>query len=302
MKLGVVLPYIEMGTDPVVIRDYAQAIEDMGYDHLTVADHVIGANPETHELWGPYTHESQFHEPLVFLGFLAAVTKTIELATGIVIAPQRQTALLAKQTAEVDVLSGGRLRLGLGIGWNHVEYEALGEDFTTRGKKLDEQIELLRHLWTNELVTFEGKWDKITDAGINPLPIQQPIPIWMGGWADPMLRRIARSGDGWLALFRPDDSRETIDKLHRYVAEAGRNINEVGIEAWVTVNNSQVLAGLNQKPEDKLLRSPEQWCEEVAEWLELGATHLSCWTMSSDLTIDEHIDAARRFKEAVDSM
>ena len=303
MKIGAVLPFTEIGTDPAVIRDYAQAIEGMGYDHLIVADHVLGANPATHNLWGPYTHEYQFHEPFVIMGFLAAITKTIELGTGIVIAPQRQTALLAKQAAEVDVLSGGRLRLGLGVGWNQVEYEALGEDFTTRGKKLDEQIDLLRQLWANELITYEGKWDKVIDAGINPLPIQQPMPIWLGGWADAMIKRIARVGDGWFAFFKPDDSgKEMISKLNRYTEEAGRDISEIGIEAWITVNNSQVLSGVNQKPEDKLLRSPDEWCEEITQWKALGATHLSCWTMYSDLTIEEHIDVARRFKEAVDGM
>jgi len=303
MKIGAVLPFTEIGTDPVIIRDYAQAIEGLGYDHIVVADHVLGANPKTHELWGPYTDKSMFHEPFVFMGFLAAITETIELATGIVIAPQRQTALLAKQAAEVDVLSGGRLRLGLGVGWNQVEYEALGEDFTTRGKKMDEQMELLRALWANDLVTFDGEWDKITDAGINPLPVQQPLPIWLGGWADPMIKRIAQKSDGWFAFFKPDDEgKEMLGKLHQYADEAGRDIAEIGIEAWVTVNNSQVLSGVNQRPEDTLLRSPDEWCEEIAAWKALGATHLSCWTMYSNLSVDEHIDVARRFKEAVDGM
>lgn len=303
MKVGAIFPITEIGTDPIAIRDYAQAIEELGYDHLVVFDHVLGADPTKHELWGPYTHEFQFHEPFVLMGYLAAITKTIELATGIVIAPQRQTALLAKQAAEVDVLSGGRLRLGIGIGWNQVEYEALGQDFTTRGRRVEEQMELMRLLWANDLVTFDGEWDKITDAGINPLPVQQPMPIWMGGWADAMIKRIARIGDGWFAFFKPDDAgKRMIEKLHGYAREAGRDPAEIGIESWVTVNNAQVLAGWNQKPEDKLLRSPDEWCEEVAGYKALGATHIGCWTMYADLTPDQHIDVARRFKEAVDGM
>ena len=303
MKVGAIFPITEIGTDPVAIRDYTQAIEELGYDHLVVFDHVLGADPTKHELWGPYTHEFQFHEPFVLMGYLAAITKTIELATGIVIAPQRQTALLAKQAAEVDVLSGGRLRLGIGIGWNQVEYEALGQDFTTRGRRVEEQMELMRLLWANDLVTFDGEWDKITDAGINPLPVQQPMPIWMGGWADAMIKRIARIGDGWFAFFKPDDEgKRMIEKLHGYAREAGRDPAEIGIESWVTVNNAQVLAGRNQKPEDKLLRSPDEWCEEVAGYKALGATHIGCWTMYADFTPDQHIDAARRFKEAVDGM
>lgn len=303
MKVGAIFPITEIGTDPTAVRDYTQAIEELGYDHLVVFDHVLGADPSKHELWGPYTHEFQFHEPFVLMGYLAAITKTIELATGIVIAPQRQTALLAKQAAEVDVLSGGRLRLGLGIGWNQVEYEGLGQDFSTRGKRIEEQMELMRLLWSNELITFNGKWDKITDAGINPLPVQQPMPIWMGGWADAMIKRIARIGDGWFAFFKPDDEgKRMIEKLHEYATEAGRDPAGIGIESWVTVNNAQVLAGWNQKPEDKLLRSPDEWCEEVAAYQALGSTHIACWTMYADLTPDQHIDVARRFKEAVDGM
>jgi probable F420-dependent oxidoreductase len=303
MKSGVIFPITEIGTDPVVIRDYAQAVEEMGYDHVVVFDHVLGANPASHELWGPYTHEYQFHEPFVLMGYLAAVTKTIELATGIIIAPQRQTALLAKQAAEVDILSGGRLRLGLGIGWNQVEYEGLGQDFNTRGKRIEEQMELMRQLWANDLITFDGKWDKITDAGINPLPIQKSMPIWMGGWADAMIKRIARIGDGWFAFFKPDDTgKRMIEKLHQYAGEAGRDPSAIGIESWVTVNNAQVLNGWNQKPEDKILRSPDEWCEEVAAYQALGATHIGCWTMYADFTPDQHIDAARRFKEAIDGM
>jgi probable F420-dependent oxidoreductase len=303
MRKGAIFPITEIGTDPVAIRDYAQAIEAMGYDHLVVFDHVLGANPAHHKLSGPYTHEFQFHEPFVLLGFLAAATKKLELATGIVILPQRQTALVAKQAAEVDVLSGGRLRLGVGIGWNQVEYEALGQDFATRGQRVEEQIILLRELWSKDLVDFDGRWDKIVQAGINPLPIQQPMPIWMGGWADAMVKRIARIADGWFAFFKPDDAgKHMIEKLHRYAREAGRDPADIGIEAWVTVNNASVMAGKKQKPQDIALRSPDAWCEEINAWKALGASHLACWTMYAGLSVDQHIEVARRFKVAADSV
>lgn len=303
MRKGAIFPITEIGTDPVAIRDYAQAIEDMGYDHIVVFDHVLGANANHHELWGPYTHEFQFHEPFVLLGYLAAATRRLELATGILILPQRQTALVAKQAAEVDILSGGRLRLGVGAGWNHVEYEALGQDFHTRGKRMDEQVALLRELWSKDLVDFDGRWDKVTQAGINPLPLQQPMPLWMGGWADPMIRRIARLADGWFTLFPPDDNgRRQIDKLHGYAREVGRDPAAIGIEAWVILNNASVLAGRNQKPEDIPLRSADAWCAEIEAWKGLGATHIGCWTMYANLSVDQHIDAARRFKEAADSV
>ncbi|MFZ5655202.1 MAG: LLM class F420-dependent oxidoreductase [Pseudomonadota bacterium] len=303
MRKGAIFPITEIGTDPIAIRDYAQAIEAMGYDHIVVFDHVLGANPERHQLWGPYTHEFQFHEPFVLLGYLAAVTRALELATGIVILPQRQTALVAKQAAEVDILSGGRLRLGVGAGWNQVEYEALGQDFHTRGQRMDEQVALLRELWSKDLVDFDGRWHKVTQAGINPLPVQQPIPLWMGGWADPMIRRIARLADGWFAFFRPDDNgRQQLDKLHRYAREAGRDPAAIGIEAWIILNNASVLAGKNQKPEDIPLRSPDAWCAEIEAWKGLGATHVACWTMYANLSVDQHIETARRFKEAADSV
>ena len=199
MKLGVTFPQTEIGTDPGAIREFAQAVEGLGFNHLLVYDHVLGADTSHYKDWsGTYTKEDMFHEPFVLYGYLAAVTSSIELTTGIIILPQRQTALVAKQAAEVDVLSGGRLRLGIGIGWNHVEFEALGQDFHVRGKRSEEQIELMRQLWTNEAVTFNGKWDKITAAGLNPLPVQRPIPIWLGGSSEQVLKRVATLSDGWI--------------------------------------------------------------------------------------------------------
>src|SRR2546421_9219058 len=207
MHYGVVFPQIEFGNDIQAIKDYAQTAEALGYDYLLVYDHVLGAHPNREpKLTGPYTHEHPFHEPMVLFGFLAGVTTRLQLTTGIVILPQRQTVLVAKQAAEIDVLSGGRLRLGIGLGWNYVEYEALGENFKNRGIRVEEQIAVLRKLWTEPLVNFHGTYHVINNAGLTPLPVQRPIPIWFGGSAEPALRRAARLGDGWMPAGRkPED-------------------------------------------------------------------------------------------------
>ena len=289
MRRGVVFPQTEIGTDPVAVRDYAQAAEALGYDHLIAFDHVVGANASSRPGWsGAYQHTDMFHEPFVLFGYLAGVTQRIGLVTGIIILPQRQTVLVAKQAASVDVISGGRLRLGIGIGWNDVEYEALGENFHNRGQRSEEQIEVLRALWTQELVTYDGRWHKITDVGLNPLPVQRPIPIWFGGRAEPVLRRIARLGDGWFPLFRPGDhGRALIDKMRVYAREEGRDPSSIGIESWVAIRN----------------RPPEEWVRDVTAWKELGATNISVSTMGAGLASpDGHIDAIRRFKEATDGL
>src|SRR5689334_16671667 len=233
MKIGVVLPQTEIGNDPGAIKAYAEAVEDMGFTHVLVFDHVLGANPERPGGWkGPYTYRHAFHEPFVLFGFLAAVTRRVELVTGVVILPQRQTALVAKQAAAVDVLSGGRLRLGVGVGWNAVEYQALGEDFGNRGARIEEQIALLRALWGEAAISFQGRWHTVEDAGINPLPAQRRIPIWIGGAADVVLRRVARIGDGWFPQMSPNDhARALMESLRGYIREAGREESAVGIEA-----------------------------------------------------------------------
>ena len=207
MEFGVFFPQLEIGADPVVTRDFVQAVEGLGYSHLMVGDHPLGVDPTSHPGLGQrYSLEDSFPEPLVLLGYIAAVTKQIDLVTSVVILPQRQTALVAKQAAQVDVLSGGRLRLGVGVGWNKVEYEALGQDFHSRGRRQEEQIALLRSLWTQPVVTFQGTWDRVTGVGLNPLPVQRPIPIWLGGEADVVLRRIARLADGWIRNSLPDEA------------------------------------------------------------------------------------------------
>ena len=289
MKVGVVFPQTEIGADPSGVRDYAQAAEALGYDHLLAFDHVIGANAGSRPGWsGAYQHTNLFHEPFVLFGYLAGVTERIELVTGVIILPQRQTVLVAKQTAAVDVLSGGRLRLGIGVGWNAVEYEALGENFHDRGRRSEEQIELMRRLWTEELVTYEGRWHKVTDAGLNPLPVQRPIPVWFGGRAPQTIRRIAETGDGWFPLFPPNDEGQSlIEDMRSQARAAGRDPSDIGIESWVSIGD----------------RSPDEWVQSVNRWKELGATHISVNTMNAGLSSpDAHIDAIRRFKEAVGDM
>lgn len=285
MKIGVVLPQTEIGADPAGVRDYAQAVEEMGYTHILAYDHVLGASIENRPDWrGSYDSNDMFHEPLVLFGYLAGLTQHVELVTGILILPQRQTALVAKQAAEVDILSGGRLRLGVGIGWNQVEYESLGEDFHTRGRRMEEQIELLRLLWTQPVVDFKGKWDTIPQAGLNPLPVQRPIPIWIGASVEAALERVGRLGDGWFPQMPPNDkARELLEKLREYTAQAGRDPKAMGIEARLT------LRGL----------TPDGWKEQVEGWRNLGATHISVNTMGMELKgVASHIDMLRRFRES----
>lgn len=288
MQLGAIFPQTEIGADPVAVRDFAQAAEGLGYEDLLAFDHVLGADISKRAGWNrPYTHTDMFHEPFVLFGYLAGVTENIQLTTGILILPQRQTALVAKQAAEVDLLTGGRLRLGIGIGWNDVEYEALGENFHNRGRRCEEQIALLRSLWTQEVVNFAGRYHRVTDAGINPLPVQRPIPIWFGGGAESVVRRIGRLGDGWFPQFQPDSAgREMIARMRNYAKEAGRDPMSIGIEGRTNIANG----------------NPDTWNKIGAAWDEAGATHFSVNTMRAGLKgPGQHIDAIRRFKEAVTS-
>ena len=287
-RYGVVFPQTSIGTDPTAVRDFAQAVEELGYDHILVYDHVLGAGADSRPGWsGTYRHTDMFHEVFVLFGYLAAVTARVELATGILILPQRQTALVAKQAATLDVLSGGRFRLGVGVGWNSVEYEALGRDFTDRGRRADEQVDVLKRLWTRELVTYEGKWHRITDAGLNPMPVQRPIPLWFGGIADPVLRRIGRLGDGWIV---PSYDRSPLERHHAALAqirsqarEAGRDPGEIGVEKVFGFTTGW----------------PADWARVVRAWELFGATHVSISTMEDPKfdSLDAHIDAIRQFRE-----
>lgn len=284
MKLGVVFPQTEIGADPAVIKDYAQTVEGLGYDYLLAFDHVLGANPNRPGGWkGVYAYTDAFHEPFVLFGYLAGVTQKLELATGVIILPQRQTALVAKQAAQVDVLSGGRLRLGVGLGWNEVEYEALDANFHNRGKRSAEQVALLRELWSQELVIFKGQYHTVNDAGLKPMPVQRPIPIWFGGGSEPSLKRMARLADGWMSSSRlPDANLEgMLARLRGYIAEAGRNPAEFGLDPWITIAQRPVA----------------EWERLAARWRELGATHLGINTMRAGFTsIQEHLAAIRQFK------
>jgi probable F420-dependent oxidoreductase len=286
MQIGVVFPQTEIGASPAAVRDYIQAAEGLGYAHALVFDHVLGADARRYTDWnGPYSHLDMFHEPFVLFGYLAALTRQLELVTGVIILGQRQTALVAKQAAEVDVLTGGRLRLGVGIGWNQVEYEALGTNFHDRGRRSEEQIAVIRALWTQEVVNFKGRWHQITDAGLNPLPVQRPIPIWLGGRAEAVVKRVGRIADGWFPQFPPDKAGEDIlNRMRHYAREAERDPSTIGIEGRIS------FAGGNA----------DMWAQAAEAWQKLGATHLSVNTMRAGLSSpDEHIKAIRQFKEAL---
>ena len=282
MRIGVVFPQTEIGADPFYIKDYGQAAEELGFAHILAYDHVVGANPASRPNWrAPYSCLDMFHEPMVLFSYLAGVTKRIEFCPGVMILPQRQTVLVGKQAAALDILSSGRLRLGVGIGWNPVEYEALGENFNNRGRRSEEQIEVLRQLWTAPTVTFNGRWHKITDAGINPLPVQRPIPIWFGGSDERVLARLARLGDGWFPLVGPDDKcRAMIDTIRNYAKQAGREPQAIGIEGRIAYGQG----------------APDAWHKDLVAWQNLGATHVSFNAMKSGLTSPSaHIEALRHF-------
>ena len=293
MKTGAVFPQTEIGSDPAAVRDYVQAVEELGYAHMMVYDHVLGADTSHHANWeGSYTSESMFPEPFVLFGYLAGITTKIELVTAVLILGQRQTALVAKQAAEVDLLTGGRLRLGVGVGWNHVEYEALNQEFGNRGQRYAEQIKLLREFWTQEVVEFEGQYHKVDHAGVNPQPVQRPIPIWMGAGAranpvptDRVLRRVARLADGWFPQMQPtNDARSTVERLKKFADEAGRDAAEIGMEPRINLGDGD----------------PEFWQEQARVWEDMGATHISVNTMRSGLdSPQDHINAIQQFKEVI---
>jgi probable F420-dependent oxidoreductase len=286
MKIGVVFPQTEFGNDPVAIRDYAQTAEALGYTHVLAYDHILGANPNRPGGWrGPYTYQTPFHEPFVLFGFMAGATQTIAFVTGIIILPQRETAVVAKQAATLDVLSNGRFRLGIGIGWNEVEYIALNQNFKTRGKRIEEQVEVLNLLWQQELITYQGRWHNIPDAGLNPLPVQRPIPIWFGGHADAVLRRIAQGGAGWLPNYRDAaQAKPEIEKLAGLLAENGRSLTDIGIEFRQSYGDG----------------NPHTWQKTIAAWQNVGATHMSLNTMGLGFnTPQQHLHAITHFAQHI---
>ena len=287
MKLGLSFPQTEIGTDPVKIKDFIQTAEGLGYDFITFVDHVLGEEaPRGASFAGNYTRDYMFHEVMVLMGYAAAVTKTIGLGTAVMILPQRQAVLVAKQAAEVDLLSGGRMRLGVGLGWNKVEYDGLGMSFKNRAKRFSEQIEVMRELWSNRVVEYKGEFHSFDSAGINPEPIQRPIPVWIGAMKDVAVRRAARIGDGWFMYPRQkpsDDAHEMISIYRQAAAEAGREPDSLGINATVFANQ-----GLG----------PDEWRSIMEKWKEMGVNEFTFRTAESDLKNSEaHMNAIKEMAE-----
>jgi len=277
MRVGVTFPQTELGGDVGALRAYGQGVEELGFTHVLAYDHVVGADPAVHTDWnGPYDVDTTFHEPFVMFGYLAAAAPKLDLVTGIIIVPQRQTALVAKQAAEVDLLTNGRFRLGVGIGWNAVEYETLGEDFHNRGKRSEEQIELMRLLWTQRSVTFEGNYHRVTGAGLAPLPVQQPIPVWIGAASKRAFQRVGRVADGWFPMVAPgsglDYARSIVDEA---ATAAGRDPASLGMEGRVDWRGDV-----------------DAISSDLAAWADAGASHVSVNTMGAGLDgVDEHLAA-----------
>ncbi len=285
MHFGAVFPHNEIGTDPGAIRAYARGVEALGATHLLIYDHVLGADPARPGGWrGPYDKDVAFHEPMTTFAFLAAVTERIELGTAVLILPQRQTALVAKQAAELAILSDNRFRLGVGTGWNEVEYEALNEDFTSRGRRQAEQVELLRRLWSEDTFTFDGRFHRVSAAGINPRP-SRPVPIWFGGSAPALLERCARLGDGWIPLMGPNEAaRECLDTIRRHRETSGASLDGFGVQA-----QAQYRGG-----------DPDRWRSHAGHWRELGATHLAIATHNAGPTdVDGHLARVEEYLKAV---
>jgi probable F420-dependent oxidoreductase len=284
MKFGVVFPQIEVSQDPDALPSIALAVEQLGYDSLLFYDHVVGADHADREppLRGPYTERDPFHDPFVAMGFVAAITSRIELATGVLILPQRQTVLVAQQAADVDLLSHERLRLGVGTGWNWVEYHALGQQFATRGRRLSEQVPLLRRLWAEQLVTFSGEFDQIERGCINPRP-RRPIPVWFGGFGEAAFRRAARLGDGFSFAGDADSALEGLETVRGMLAEEGRDPSQFGCELILT-----------------RARTAAEVVETASKWAEVGGTHVSILTMKVGLADHRaHVDHLSEVRAAI---
>ena len=282
MKIGIVYPQIELGGSPDAVRQIGLAVEELGFNHILFYDHVVGAVHEGRKpkLWGPYTDADPFHDPFVALGYLAGITQRIELASGVLILPQRQTVLVAKQACDVDLLSGERLRLGVGTGWNYVEYDALGQDFASRGKRMDEQIEFMRALWTQDLLTFEGEFDSIDRANINPRP-NRSIPIWIGGFSEPAFRRGGKLGDGFIFAGAIDASGgptlgvlDAWKRVQKHLADNGRTTENFGADFVMLAE-----------------RGVEAAADTIKRWEDAGGTHASVVTMGMGFdTTQAHLD------------
>jgi probable F420-dependent oxidoreductase len=294
MKLGISLPLTDIHGEPDTVRDFAQAAEGLGYHHLMAPDHVLGVNVASRPDWGNRnTSQDYFHDPFVLFGFLSACTRKIEFSTQVLILAQRQTALVAKQAASLDVLSGGRFRFGIGVGWNPVEFVGLNENFNNRGKRSEEQVEVMQALWAQPHVTLKGQWHTIDDAGINPMPARRSIPLWFGGHVDATLRRIAKWGDGWMMLAHPrgKEAEAAFAKLRSYVKEAGRDADKVGLEVWVSTADG----------------GPADWRDEFKYWKSAGVTHVTLNSTHNrgphkriaGRTMSDHLAAMKQYHAAV---
>ncbi|MBV8889634.1 MAG: LLM class F420-dependent oxidoreductase [Alphaproteobacteria bacterium] len=292
MQLGALLPLGDIGGDPAVVREYAQTAEAIGYDFIEAPDHVVGANPAS-QSGSDRISDGLYHDPFVLFGYLAGCTEKLGFSTGVLILPQRQTALVAKQAACLDVLCGGRFRLGIGVGWNEVEFTALNEDFHNRGRRSEEQVEVMQQLWASPHVRYEGRWHKIDDAGINPRPASGRVPVWYGGHHERTLPRIAKYGDGWMPnAYPPDESAlEVFARLRGMIEAEGRNPADVGIEVWVSMGTGD----------------EDEWRRDAEFWNKAGASHL-CLTTTFNRRhhhripghgMADHLAALRRYHAAV---
>lgn len=280
MKLGIVFPQTEIGAAPIVIRDFTQASEALGFDYFLAYDHILGANPAAYpDQKFIYTHDSMFHEPLILFSYLAALTQKIEFVTGILVLPQRNAALVAKQAVQLSLMSGGRFRLGVGAGWNKAEMEAIGDEFGNRGKRMDEQIQVIQALFTDRLVQFSGQYHTLRDVGLNPMPPHH-IPLWFGGYADSVLERAAKFGDGWMPATFPDDELPlAIAKVKALVTQAGRDAASFGIDAQLA---------LTRHPRDR-------WPALLESWSQMGVSHLRLTSLYMNYTPAQHLKAMEDF-------
>jgi len=285
MQIGAVFPHNEIGTDPGAIKAYAQGVEAMGITHLLIYDHVLGADPDREGGFrGPYDKDVAFHEPFTTFAFIAGVTDKIDLITTVMILPQRQTVLAAKQAAEVALLSNNRFKLGIGVGWNELEYVGLNETFNNRGRRQEEQVDVMRKLWSEDSLDYTGEYHRIDKASINPRP-SKTIPIWFGGSAPALLDRVARLGDGWIPLMGANDkAKACIDTIKQTREAAGLSFDNFGIQA-----QAQYAGG-----------SPERWCKHAEAWREMGCTHLAIATHNAGPTnVDGHLARIGEYQQAL---
>ncbi|MGE0669067.1 MAG: LLM class F420-dependent oxidoreductase [Sphingomonadales bacterium] len=296
MLIGASFPSVEIGNDPAAIRDFAQGVEELGFDYMTTTDHVLGVDPKGDpKIFAPYKLSDAFHEPFVLYGFIAACTRRIGLATGILILPQRQAVLVAKQAAEVDVLSQGRLRLGIGVGWQAMEFEALGMDWHTRGRRSEEQVEIMRALWMNRTTTFEGKYHRMAEGGLNPNSVQKPIPVWFGGMSDAVADRVGRIGDGWIPIGTPEQLKPQMEIMYNAAETAGRDPKSIGLEA---------MTGFQNAFRDKPAATVDQVLKNAANWKNAGATHVAVGTSMIGLNtdVDAHLKLLNEVKKGIEAL